>query len=165
MTIRTDRLRTLAAHLRNPKTFNDTHKFNYAQYATRKDCGTTACACGELPSIWPDEWELTYLRHCDGQFVPHRIGRHHDFAEVIVGITQAHVCEWFGIDEEMFDHLFVPQEQRDRYGWDPDHIPDKDLEEPFATGPDQVLAPEASAEAVATVIEQFCDWAEKEELS
>lgn len=65
--IRTDRLRQLADHLLNGKLGHQI--FNFAFYNDRfiNKCGTSGCAIGECPIVFPDDWIWTE----DGDPVTH----------------------------------------------------------------------------------------------
>jgi hypothetical protein len=97
--IRIDLLKKLEHHLRNGKLghiFFDFTQFNWGNEVVNQ-CGTSGCAAGELPILFPNEWKFydnnIYLKNKS------------------IGITKSDVCSFFGIGFEMFRHLFLPMLQ------------------------------------------------------
>lgn len=77
--------------------------WNFGVYRDNECCGTVACAAGHCPAIWPENWrwrdETPVLRNsadCWGAESQQR---------------------WFGLTEDEAAHLFMPGEQRKRFGW------------------------------------------------
>lgn len=124
------RLRQVEYHLRYGKLAHE--RFSFAYYNANKDgidpsfpvnkCGTMGCAVGEMPAIWPRLWmwqgnNVRKLRSIDP-------------------LTGIHKYEWFGVKEEEYNHLFIPECQ---FPW---HY---------------LLGNDATKEAVADNIAEFID--------
>jgi hypothetical protein len=96
------RLTQLADHLESGKLGHDLFDFN--TYHNAQPCGTSGCAIGECPTLWPRHWEMTI-----GPIL-------RDFQKGVCSIEES-ACWWFGIDEREFRHLFMPYGQEPRlYG-------------------------------------------------
>ena len=94
--IRFDRLETLAQHLETGVLGHE--EFDFSDYNTgplnEVGCGTAGCAIGECPIIWPGEWAFCYN-------LPLMKGLEPRISNVVLSTTT-----WFGITEEMDNHLF-----------------------------------------------------------
>jgi len=106
--IKVSRLRKLAKHLRGTHLAHK--KFNFLDYARGKInksgnyCGSSGCAIGEFPAVWPNEWrwepELTgyFIR------VVHK-------SQKIKNISWYVIADFFSITERQAKHLFFPDAQ------------------------------------------------------
>ena len=76
------------------------HQFNFASYVTKTDhkgCGTVCCLAGWLPDIDPE-----YYKWFNRSFYSTtRTGKR----------THKHESDYFGISDELENHLFLPEEQ------------------------------------------------------
>lgn len=114
--IRFDRLETLAQHLETGVLGHERFDFDHFNDGANRpnECGTSGCAIGECPVIWPGEWEF-------GGGLPLLRGVRPHASNV-----DSSTKKWFGLDQDMCDHLFYPEHQKlDMYGG-------KDLDE-YAT--------------------------------
>jgi len=109
--IRVGRLRKLAKHLRGNHLAHRIFYFDrLADGKLDKDgnyCGSVGCAIGELPAVWPKEWNWEPTIHNNDMFsIIHNT--HGGF-----GIAQlwGAVSEFFSITESQAHHLFNPRKQ------------------------------------------------------
>lgn len=113
-----DRLKKLADHLINGKLGHK--KFDFSGYNTPKNwdenvepysCGYAGCAIGECPTVFKRDWKFNVnaepvLR----KGIPVR-------DTVFFSPESASAREFFGINDDQFDHLFVPDHQNPKlYG-------------------------------------------------
>ncbi len=98
MKIRTGRLLKLAKHLESGKLLHKS--FNFWEVNSGKlkanHCGTVGCAMGEMPAVFPKQIEFNK----DGE------------VRKVNGPDEDPVNEFFGIDNRMGGHLFVPISQK-----------------------------------------------------
>ena len=110
-----ERLLKLAEHLEKGQLGHEIFSFttfNSDDWQDRADinrgitgCGTSGCAIGECPFVWPEEWSfdllegMPVLRKCSGPM---------DSA-----------CKWFGLTDNEACHLFLPGCYRMQYGGNP----------------------------------------------
>ncbi len=94
--VRTDRLLRLAEHLETGQLGHERFDFDFYNDASDR-CGTTGCALGECPIVWPDDW----------YFHLHKVA--------LRGETSSDVRDsaalWFGCSKDAAEHLFYPSEQ------------------------------------------------------
>lgn len=94
-------------------------------------CGTSGCAMGEMPALWPDEWAWTNLY---GPLPPRTRPtaddaehQNHSFFDVTyTGMDNAihswsDVRDWFQIDQEVYELLFYPRYSGDPQNWRDNH--------------------------------------------
>lgn len=153
--MRSDRLLELAAHLKSDRRG---HKFfDFSLFTAgprdpeRHGCGTSGCAFGELPVVWPEAWEF-------GQAVGDRPDRLYSVRlksyQVIINsgggahadLISAHAgaCEWFELSEDEVYALFHA-----------DHVLPED-------SPIKSLDATATAEEVADRFIAFVKWREEQ---
>lgn len=94
-----DRLLKLAEHLEKGKLGHK--KFDFAVYncgeEDKRGCGTNGCAIGELPILFPRKWKFDFFGN------PRlKIGSASEMADG---------KEFFNLDNDEYNHLFVPQYQ------------------------------------------------------
>lgn len=103
--IHINRLLRIAKHLRSDKLAHPAFCFSHynsrlngrvAPKFAKKGCGTSGCAIGELPAIWP-----RYFRWQDTAVL--RI-------EYSSGITRHDAAEFLGLDFDDYDLLFIPRD-------------------------------------------------------
>lgn len=105
-TIRINRLQKLHDFLRELKTKSFDFGAWINNYDYEKSCGTVCCAIGWLPKIDPKNWKWN------------------EDEEPSLIDSNGYNCdassdgqEYFGIDEDLFDHMFIPNSQwRDEFG-------------------------------------------------
>ena len=130
MTIRTDLLKTLSAHLRAGNLGHQ--KFDFSCFnrdiregeqvpTAARTCGSNGCALGECPIVFPNDWRFgDNGLPCTGDTSEWR-GAGHVFADAAV---------FFGINVNATEHLFNPEVQRPHtYGgrYLPEHASKEDV--------------------------------------
>ena len=94
-----ERLLQLADHLENGKLGHEVFDFRIYNNAITPECGTTGCAMGECPILWPNHWEWSIIGYptlSDGE--------NHN--------SKFSGCAWFDLDRRQYDHLFMPDQQK-----------------------------------------------------
>lgn len=98
------RLEELAQHLETGTLGHKVFDFATINGGFKNECGTNGCALGELPALYPNEWEWD----CFG------------FVSLIQGGTDSpgeDAMIWFNVGREECNHLFYPDLQDvDTYG-------------------------------------------------
>lgn len=102
--VRTDRLRKLADHLMNKMPTGHTFNFGVLYKHPNQWCGTVACAMGELPFCFPDEW-LIDIKTADGALKPY-------LKELSTGNSFDDTGDFFDVSETQVYHLFMPRSQQ-----------------------------------------------------
>lgn len=108
-----ERLKKLSDHLRNGQLGHDEFDINTynssspsARPQMRKiGCGSSGCAIGELPIIFPNEWEFrksTWKEFFDVRLKNSFWERNGMYA------TQIEAEEWFDIGEKKYTRMFMP---------------------------------------------------------
>lgn len=97
-----ERLETLVEHLERGELGHK--RFDFSQYndAESPTCGTSGCALGECPIIWPDDWRFNLVGH-----------------PVLVDLfcPEESTKDWFEIDSQELLHLFWSRAQNpEKYG-------------------------------------------------
>jgi len=108
-TIRVNRLKKLADHLINGKLGHERFIFHVYNHSIgeydKNGCGTAGCAIGECPIIFT-EW-------CFGKHYSPKLkslkGESNDIEEISGR-------KFFGLNNDQYDHLFVPNNQLAKYG-------------------------------------------------
>lgn len=93
-----ERLQKLEDHLREGKLFHKEFDITLWNDTTSAMCGTSGCAIGELPELFPDKWGW---RHDGMPFL--KSSRFNT-----VGINGS---KFFNLEPDEFDHLFVSHSQ------------------------------------------------------
>lgn len=103
MSIGDERLIQLADHLEKGRMghreFDFTHINLGFPYGQRHTCGTSGCAIGEMPIVWPDVWEFVDA----GIPTVNMKGQ-------ITSNWRDNVEAWFGIDRAQCNLLFMPDD-------------------------------------------------------
>lgn len=134
MEIKTDLLRKLADHLMTGELGHERFDLTTINGDGAGCCGTAGCAIGELPILFPDDWQF-------GDYIL-EIHLRHDSD----GSEWRDVEQYFGITDEMSTHLFSP------YG-------KKTYQKPDLYG-GVMLERDTTKEIVASNIIKFCELAE-----
>lgn len=144
--IKTKLLRQLAAHTRSGALGHEVFDFSKTNEFCRlfgapnpskpAGCGTHGCAMGELPIVFKGLWGYRETDEFGRLNQPYLVAR----PDLLLGVA---IEEFFGIDEDMVDHLFYPHGQRGTYG-----------------GASGSLTHGATRTEVADHIDAFCDWAD-----
>ncbi len=102
--IRFDRLEILANHLLTGKLGHDNFYLGTYNDGTIKEdgCGTSGCAIGECPIVFPEYWHFKRVRFFAGE--PSLIRNSND----VVSDSR----EFFNINTDEFCHLFIAQYQK-----------------------------------------------------
>ncbi len=101
-TVRTDRLRKLADHLMNK--LPSGHKFSFGTlYEEKPLCGTKACALGELPFCFPEDWIID-VRGESPSPLPY-------LKQLSDENTFEDAGAFFNLDGHQINHLFMPRSQ------------------------------------------------------
>jgi len=95
-TIRFDRLEMLAEHLEKGQLGHERFDFRFYNNDYSK-CGTSGCAMGECPVLWPDQWEWYH----DSVVLSEQKG---------IGPEMSGM-RWFSITLNEYAHLFIPLSQ------------------------------------------------------
>ncbi len=109
-----ERLLQLAKHLETGKRGNrefDFSHYSLGGYTPGKDgsCGSSGCALGECPAIWPDEWDFFSDNNLSSYFVP-AIDRFR--SSVFGNVAALYSAEvFFGISLDEASALFVPGQE------------------------------------------------------
>ena len=136
--IRIDRLEQLAAHLEagcpgGHEVF-DFGQFNEG-FIDRFDCGTSGCAAGELPVIFPEDWRF------DGNGV---------YQTEDPCCTDCDLKLWFGVSGDQTSYLFYPTSEEALHNYPPQFGCEK-------------LLYDATRSQVAANIRAFIEWAKANE--
>ena len=150
--MRSDRLLELAAHLKSDRRGHKVFDFNCFSVGVRDPerhgCGSAGCAFGELPVVWPDEWEFGEPWHpnmpeCDYGV---RLKSETSF-DANSSSARLGACEWFDLTKDEVHALFYP-------GLELSEI-----------SPIEVLRVNATAEQVADRFIVFVKWREEQALT
>ncbi len=106
--IHIDRLLKLADHLEHGQLGHK--KFNFGvfnasvngDHSVKSKCGYMGCAIGECPIAFPEDWAFDERGH---PCLLENFGLFRFDEECVSG------CEFFGVNNDEFDHLFVPENQ------------------------------------------------------
>ena len=128
------RLRELANHLIAGQLHHN--KFNFGILSMKYEtCGSVGCAMGELPQIFPDDFEYDFECKATDTIVSKVM---HKKSE----ITDVGVAKFFQISDKAFYHLFYPKSQKKQWG--------------------KTLDYDATKEEVAENILKYCNKVEKD---
>lgn len=124
-TLGDQRLLQLAKHLASHK--RGLQQFNFRVVCQLTRCGSSGCAIGEMPAVWPGQW--TYVHHnlqspCIKDFQDvagrleaaafhvylriRRVGAPVRSCDHAVGWIKSQMTAWFDINDEQFIRLFTP---------------------------------------------------------
>jgi len=117
--IRVGRLRRLAKHLRSEHRVHKEFSFSSLAIGEIKKgnyCGSSGCAVGELPAVWPKEWSWKQ-NNCyrDDMF-----GVVHKSQNEIEDTDSSVIADFFSITIRQVQHLFYPylQDIKRFGGWE-----------------------------------------------
>jgi hypothetical protein len=96
---RSDRLKRLLEWMEQPAEGREGRRFDFGVF--RSACGTCGCLGGELPAIWPEEWEVKPFPLIDGNFGVWRRGSE-------TGSFDEHAMGFFGIEAFVVHRIFYP---------------------------------------------------------
>lgn len=108
-----ERLLKIAKHLEKGELIHeifDFNDYNSIPYNSEKEykngCGTSGCAIGEFPAIFPDDWEFRNYHH---KYMP-RLKGTVDYNDKKNLPSFDEVREYLDIEEVEADFLFTPQD-------------------------------------------------------
>lgn len=93
-----ERLLKLADHLLYGKLGHKVFDFRYYNNTMSPECGTSGCAIGECPIVWPEDWGWTSM----GNPILKNVLDYTD-------ITRSSAMKFFDIYYCTFDFLFTPR--------------------------------------------------------
>ena len=112
------RLLQLATHLESGKLGHERFDFNQYTDPDRKyrGCGTAGCALGECPTAFPNDWGFRKVIGMNNelQFLPVLVIDSIRFRENAHPLHSAE--DFFGLTDPEVCHLFLPNEQSEKYG-------------------------------------------------
>lgn len=155
--IRIDLLRQLAEHLLNGKTGHKHFDFSLFNNNIENICGTSGCAAGELPILFPDKWEFIHgmkIKLISYEKETTQIEKQ--------DVIWKQLSDFFNITEEMSLHLFCPSEPCDDFLDEDDGWYTKHQNTDLWGG--QLLVDDATKEEVVKNIIEFCDKADAGEI-
>jgi hypothetical protein len=104
--LRLDRLKKLLEHMESGKLSVD--RFDFSQFRVRAECGTSGCMAGELPAVFPEEWEhKTRVHWCDPD-IDYMVVRLKKAEPVYAGDFPVDAMDFFGLGYAEVLQLFYP---------------------------------------------------------